>query len=218
MRVPFSTRTEAGRLLAARLESYKDRPDVIVLGLPRGGVPVAAEVAARLDAPLDILLVRKLGLPGQPELAFGAIASGSIRVLDEELISDAGITADVIEKITAREQLALEQREHLYRGERPPLDLSGRTVIVVDDGIATGATMHAALKDAQKRGARHVIIATPVMSTTAWERLAGEADDVICVAVPEYFYAVGVWYEEFEQVSDSEVERVLARCRSAQAV
>ena len=211
MVAPFANRAEAGRLLAAELEKYKSQSGVVVLGLPRGGVPVAFAIASALHAPLDVLPVRKLGMPGQKELAIGAIAPGGVRVLHKALIKGARIPSATIEQIAAEEKRVMERRERLYRDGRPPLQLRGQTVIVVDDGIATGATMHAALKAVKLQEAKFVIAAVPVASVEAWEVLAGEADEVVCLATPEPFYAVGLWYEEFPQVTDDEVRGMLAQ-------
>jgi putative phosphoribosyl transferase len=211
MVAPFANRAEAGRLLAAELKKYKSQSGLVVLGLPRGGVPVAFAIASALHAPLDVLPVRKLGMPGQKELAIGAIAPGGIRVLHKALIKGARVPAAAIEQIAAEERLVLEQRERLYRAGRPALQLRDQTVIVVDDGIATGATMHAALKAVKQQQPKSVIAAVPVASVEAWEVLAGEADEVVCLATPEPFYAVGLWYEEFPQVADEEVRRLLAQ-------
>jgi putative phosphoribosyl transferase len=211
MRLPFSNRVEAGRLLAAELKQYRDRPGVIVIGLPRGGVSTAFEVARALRAPLDVMPVRKLGTPGQKELAMGAIAPGGVRVLDERIIKELDIRQETIERITAAEKLTLNQRERSYRAGRPPRDLRDRTVILVDDGVATGSTMHAALKAVKQHRPTRVVAAVPVASDAAWGVLAGEADEVACLAIPEPFYAVGLWYEDFPQVSDEEVRRLLAQ-------
>jgi putative phosphoribosyl transferase len=212
MLLPFPNRTEAGRLLAAELKQFQGRSGLIVIALPRGGVPVAFEVASSLQAPLDVLPVRKLGTPGQKELAMGAIAPGGVRVLDTRIIKEFGISQGTIERITAAEKLILDQRERSYRAGRPPLDLRDRTVILVDDGVATGATMHAALKAVKQHHPSSVVAAVPVASDIAWEVLAGEADEVACLATPEPFYSVGLWYENFPQVSDEEVRRLLAQC------
>lgn len=209
MHVPFANRAEAGRLLATQLRKHKRQRSLAVLALPRGGVPVAFEVAVALAAPLDLLLVRKLGFPGQRELAIGAIATGGVQVLDEDLISAAGISSEVIERIAAAEQDTMKQRESLYRAGRPTLDIARRSVILVDDGVATGATMSAALKAARKRGADKVIVAAPVMSISSWEYLSSQADEVVCLAVPERFHAVGEWYEDFSQVEDQDVQHLL---------
>src|SRR5690242_8488600 len=210
MVAPFANRAEAGRLLAAELKKYTSQSDVVVLGLPRGGVPVAFAVARALHAPLDVLTVRKLGMPGQKELAMGAIAPGGVRVLHKALIKGARISSAEIEQIAAEEKRVMERGERLYRAGQPALPLRGRTVIVVDDGIATGATMHAALKAVKQQQPKSVIAAVPVASVEAWEVLAGEADEVVCLATPEPFYAVGLWYEEFPQVTDDEVRGMLA--------
>jgi putative phosphoribosyl transferase len=180
MLLPFPNRTEAGRLLAAELKQFQGRSGLIVIALPRGGVPVAFEVASSLQAPLDVLPVRKLGTPGQKELAMGAIAPGGVRVLDTRIIKEFGISQGTIERITAAEKLILDQRERSYRAGRPPLDLRDRTVILVDDGVATGATMHAALKAVKQHHPSSVVAAVPVASDIAWEVLAGEADEVAC--------------------------------------
>lgn len=211
MTLPLLNRTEAGRLLAAELKRYEGVPGLIVLGLPRGGVPVAFEVAWALQAPLDVLLVRKLGLPGEKELAIGAIATGGVRILDEALILSFGVSQESIEEIAAEEKRTLDRGERLYRAGRPPLDLLHRTVILVDDGIAMGATMRVAVKAARRQKPDCVIVAAPVVSVAAREILLTEADKVFCLATPEPFYAVGAWYEDFSQVSDEEVRRLLAR-------
>lgn len=210
MRISLLNRTEAGRLLAAEIKHYEGHPGLVVVGLPRGGVPVAFEVACALRAPLDVLVVRKLGLPGEKELAIGAIATGGVRVLDEALIRSFGIPRRLIEEITAEERLILDRRERLYRAGRPPLDLLHRTVIVVDDGVAMGATMRAAVKAVRQQKPDRVIVAAPVVSIPARKLLLTEADEVFCLATPEPFYAVGAWYEDFSQVSDEEVRRLLA--------
>lgn len=209
--VLLPNRIEAGRLLAAVLKQYQGRSGLLVLGLPRGGVPVAFEVARALHAPLDVLLVRKLGLPGEKELAIGAIALGGIRVLDRELIEALGIPDKVIEQIAAQEKRTLDLREHLYRSGQPPLDLAHRTVIIVDDGIATGSTMRAAVKAVRQQQPDRVVVAAPVASAPAYDQLRADADEVICLATPEPFYSVGSWYDEFLQVSDEEVQRLLAK-------
>ena len=201
----FADRTVAGRLLAEQLADYQGRDDVIVLGLPRGGVPVAAEAARELDAPLDVWVVRKLGVPGFPELAMGAIGPGGVRVLNEEIVADLGVSDSQIEEVTAAERLELERRQRAYRGEAGPPDLRGRTVILVDDGLATGATMRAAVAAARRAAAARVVVAVPVAAADAAERLGQEADEVVCVMIPRAFSSVGQWYDEFTQVSDQEV-------------
>ncbi|HWQ11283.1 MAG TPA: phosphoribosyltransferase [Roseiflexaceae bacterium] len=210
-RLPFRDRREAGRQLAAMLTAYAHRPDVLVLALPRGGVPVAFEVARALDAPLDVFLVRKLGVPGHEELAMGAIASGGVRVLNEQLVHTLSIPDHVIEAVAAREQQELARRERLYRGERPPPDLRGRTVILVDDGLATGATMYAAVKALRQQLPARIVVAVPIAAPEACAELSEEVDDIVCAATPEPFYAVGLWYADFSQTTDEEVRDLLRR-------
>lgn len=207
----FQDRYQAGRLLAERLEKYAGRPDVIVLGLPRGGVPVAYEIAKHLGVTLDVFIVRKLGVPGFEELALGAIASGGVRVLNEEVARVLPGAQSVIEEATGREQRELVRREQLYRGDRPPPDLSGRTVILVDDGLATGATMRAAVSALRQRGVGSIVVAVPVGAPETCRDLAGEVDEAICVISPDYFQAVGQFYDDFSQTSDDEVRKLLQR-------
>ena len=207
----FSNRTEAGRLLAEKLVKYAGRADVIVLGLPRGGVPVAFEVAQRLGVPLDVFLVRKLGVPGFEELAVGAIASGGVRVLNEDVLRALPNADETIESITARETAELERREQSYRDGRPAPELRDRIVILVDDGLATGATMRAAVKALRQRGAAKIVVAVPVGPPDTCREFEGEADETICASVPEFFQAVGQYYEDFSQTSDDEVRELLAR-------
>jgi predicted phosphoribosyltransferase len=206
----FRNRADAGWQLGDRLSMYADRADVIVLGLPRGGIPVAHEVARRLKAPLDVCLVRKLGVPTQPELAMGAIASGGIQVLSLELIRDLGIPHALVEQVVVRERLELERRDVLYRAGRPPADVRGRTVIVVDDGLATGSTMHAAVQALRQHAPARIVVAVPVGARETCDELRHVADEVVCASMPEPFRAVGFWYEEFGQTSDDEVRRLLA--------
>jgi putative phosphoribosyl transferase len=213
----FRDRAQAGRLLAERLRGYAGRDDVVVLGLPRGGVPVAFEVARTLDAPLDVFLVRKLGVPGHEELAFGAIATGGVRVLNRELIETLGMPPEWIEAIEARERRELERRERAYRGDRPPLDLKGRTVILVDDGLATGSTMVAAVEAVRQESPAQVVVAVPVAAPDVCAALQSVADEVTCVLTPSAFRAVGTWYEDFSQTSDDEVRDLLERARSMHA-
>lgn len=208
--LPLRDRHTAGRLLAAALEPYAARDDVIVLGLPRGGVPVAAEVARALGAELDLMVVRKLGTPGQEELAMGAIASGGGRVLNEDVVAQLRIPRDEIERAAERERAELERRERAYRGERPGPRLAGRCVILVDDGLATGATMRVAVQAARSAGAREVVVAVPVAPEDTVARLAREADDIVCLATPEPFMGVGRWYRDFAQTADREVADLLA--------
>lgn len=206
----FADRADAGRELADRLRAYHGRTDLIVLALPRGGVPVAAQVAQQLGAPLDLVLVRKLGVPGDPELAMGAIAEGDVKVLDTRLIRDLQIPRAVVDQVAAREHLELDRRDRDYRGRRPVPDLAGRTAIVVDDGLATGATMEAALTSVKARGAAAAIAAAPVGSQQTCARLRRIADDVICVERPASFGAVGTWYADFAPPTDDEVRRLIA--------
>jgi len=213
--LPFRNRHEAGRFLATKLTAYANRPDVLVLALPRGGVPVAYEVARELSAPLDIILVRKLGVPGQEELAMGAIAIGGVRVLNDHLVRALNIPDQLIEAVAEKEQQELAQREQLYRGDRPPLDVQGRTLIIVDDGLATGATMYAAVKALRQLRAARIVVAVPIASPETCEALGREVDDIICAVMPEPFYAVGLWYEDFSQTTDEEVRDLLMHSRKA---
>jgi erythromycin esterase-like protein/predicted phosphoribosyltransferase len=213
----FRDRAEAGSRLAGQLRQYAGRDDVVVLGLPRGGVPVAYEVASELGVPLDVYLVRKLGLPGHEELAFGAIATGGVRVLNKELIERLGLPPEWVEAIDAKERRELERRERAYRGERPPPDLAGRTVILVDDGLATGSTMLAAVQAARQDDPAKVVVAVPVAAPEVCETLRQVADEVVCAATPQPMRAVGLWYEDFSQTSDDEVRELLARARRPQA-
>jgi predicted phosphoribosyltransferase len=210
----FSDRAQAGRLLAERLRAYAKRDDVIVLALPRGGVPVAFEVARALDAPLDVFLVRKLGVPGHEELAFGAIAPGGTRVLNTPLIERLGLTAERIEAIDATERRELERRQRVYRDGRPPPDVAGRTVIVVDDGLATGSTMQAAVEAIRQDDPAQVVVAVPVADPGVCEALGTLADEVVCLSMPRPLRAVGAWYEAFSQTSDDEVRALLERARA----
>lgn len=211
----FADRSEGGKALVPLLKAYVGRKDVVVLGLPRGGVPVAFEVARALAAPLDVIVVRKLGAPGNPELAMGAIASGGGRFLNKEVIAMSGITPEDIERAEATERAELERRERLYRGDRPPLDVEGRTAILVDDGIATGATMQAAVRALRGADAARVVVAVPVAPADAPARFRGLADEFICVRAPSSFYAVGQFYGRFDQTSDEEVQGLLADAAGA---
>lgn len=204
----FEDRTEAGQRLSESLVGFKDRPDVLVLALPRGGVPVAFEVAQALRAPLDVFVVRKLGTPGNEELAMGAIASGGIRVLNESVVSALRIPADLIDEIAERELQELERRERVYRKDRPAFDLRGRTVILIDDGIATGSTMRAAIK-ALKPVAGRLVVAVPTVAYETAADLRPEVDELVALMTPTNFYAVGQWYEDFSQTTDSEVTDLL---------
>lgn len=205
----FRDRREAGRLLAAELARFADRPDVLVLGLPRGGVIVAAEVARGLRVPLDVWVVRKLALPENPELAIGAIARHGVRVQNDEAIRELGIGDDVIESVAASESVELERRERLYRGSRPFPDFAGKTAILVDDGLATGSTMRAAVLSVRALAPSRVVAAVPVGAAATCAELAGIADEVACLRTPDPFRAVGIWYEDFAQTTDEEVRDLL---------
>jgi putative phosphoribosyl transferase len=212
----FANRVEAGRALAAGLEVYSGRADVVVLGLPRGGVPVAAEVARALAAPLDVLLVRKLGAPGQPELAIGAIAEDGVTLVNDDVLQSLGLDADAIAHAIALERPELDRRLATYRGGRLARAVADRTVILVDDGLATGASMEAACRALATRGAARVVVAVPVAAREACERLRAFAHEVVAIATPSPFWAVGAWYADFEQTTDEEViAAVAAATRSA---
>ena len=206
----FRDRVDAGQKLAARLTEYAGRPDVLVLALPRGGVPVGAEVARALGVPLDVFLVRKLGVPGHAELAMGAIAAGGLQVLSEALIRDLGLPPSLVQQVAARERLELDRRHRLFRGSRPPISVRGRTILLIDDGLATGSTMQAAVMALRPQGPARIVVAAPVGARETCERLLRIADDVVCLEMPEPFTAVGLWYERFDQTSDEEVTRLLA--------
>ena len=210
----FQDRFDAGRSLASKLSHLAHRSDVVVLALPRGGVPVAYEVARALNAPLDIFVVRKLGLPGYAELAMGAIASGGVRVLNEGLVRELAITEDVIDAVVAKEERELERRERQYRDGRPPIEVEGRTVIIVDDGLATGSSMRVAALALKNRKPAHVVVAVPVAARETCAEFESEVDQVICAATPEPFWAVGQWYRDFSQTSDEEVRELLRRAAS----
>jgi predicted phosphoribosyltransferase len=207
----FVNRAEAGRLLAEKLGKYANRNDVVVLGLPRGGVPVAFEVAKHLNAALDVFIVRKLGVPGFEELAAGAIASGGVRVLNEEVVRAIPYAAEAIEAVTARETAELERREQTYREGRAAPELNDKIVILIDDGLATGATMRAAVKALRQRGTSRIIIAVPVGPPDTCEEIAREADEAICLMTPPFFQAVGQYYEDFSQTTDTDVRELLGR-------
>jgi putative phosphoribosyl transferase len=210
----FEDREDAGRALAKALAEYRGAADSIVLALPRGGVPVAFEIAQGLDLPLDVLVVRKLGLPSQPELAMGAIASGGAIVLNEDVLRFLPGRREDLEQVRRHEQAELERREREYRGDRPPLEMAGRVGILVDDGLATGATMEAAVQALRALRAKRVVVAVPVASVQARDRIAAVADEVVCLEMPPYFSAVGQWYRNFDQTSDAEVEDLLAKAQS----
>jgi predicted phosphoribosyltransferase len=205
----FRDRREAGRTLATRLTFLAGRRDLLVLALPRGGVPVAFEVARALRAPLDVFVVRKLGVPGQEELAMGAIATGRVRVLNEEVIGSLNLPPEVIDRAAALEQRELARREELYRGHRPPPEIEGRTILLIDDGIATGSTMLAAIRALRAQDAAAIVVGTPTIAPSAIPAIRQEADDIVAVLAPEEFRGVGMWYEDFTQTSDAEVNTLL---------
>ncbi|MGL5834909.1 MAG: phosphoribosyltransferase [Waterburya sp.] len=206
----FVDRTEAGRILATKLKTFTKRTDVIVLGLPRGGVPVAVEVVKALALPLDVCLVRKLGVPKHQELAMGAIASDGVRVLNYDIVSNLGIPSHTIDEVAARELCELQRRDQVYRGNRPFPNLKDHTVILVDDGIATGASMGAALNVLREKQPKSIIVATPIAPSSTCKKLKTEVDDVVCLIMPEPFYSVSLWYEDFPQTTDEEVRQLLA--------
>jgi putative phosphoribosyl transferase len=207
----FRDRADAGKQLAAKLMHYAGRDDVLVLALPRGGVPVGYEVAETLGAPLDVFLVRKLGVPGHEELAMGAIASGGVRVLNDQVVGMLRPSDEVIEKVEAAERRELDRREREYRGGRPPLDVRGKVVILVDDGLATGSSMRAAVTALRRLGPSRIVVAVPVGAAETCAEFEGEADEAICASEPDPFHAVGMWYEDFSQTTDEEVRELLTR-------
>jgi predicted phosphoribosyltransferase len=213
----FRDRADAGAVLADLLSSYAGRDDVLVLALPRGGVPVGYELARRLDVPLDVFVVRKLGVPGHEELAMGAIASGGVRVLNERVVDELGITDDEIARAANVEEHELARREQLYRDGRPPRQVEGRTVILVDDGLATGASMRAAAAAVRAQRPRRVVVAVPVAARRTCNELRAEVDEIVCATTPSMFFAVGSWYEDFSQTSDEEVRELLARAAGTRA-
>jgi len=217
MTARYRNRTDAGRRLAGLLQDYAGRPDVIVLGLPRGGVPVAFEVAQALHAPLDVFVVRKLGLPAHPELAIGAIASGGVRIVDQGALRRFGVTEEQLAAVAATEERELRRREGQYRDGLPLPDVAGKTVILIDDGLATGATMAAAATALRAQGPGRLVVAVPVAAAETCEAFQGLVDEVVCGATPEPFHAVGLWYEDFSQTSDDEVRELLARSRDRAA-
>ncbi len=210
----FADRREAGRRLAEAVEPVVRGEDVVVLGLPRGGVPVAEEVARAIGAPLDVLVVRKLGVPWQPELAFGAISTGGVLVMNEDVVQAAALGPEEIDQVVGRERIELERRETMLHGGRDPLAVEGRTVVLVDDGIATGATVRAALRALGERGVTRSVLACPVAPIETVRALESEADEVVCLSTPTPFLAVGSWYRDFSAVSDAEVREILARAES----
>ncbi len=215
MKLPIPDRRAAGRALAEALDRYAGRKDVIVLALPRGGVPVAAEIARGLDVPLDVMLVRKLGAPWQPELAMGAIASGGVRVMNDEVVRGMGISPEAIERVAQEELKELERRERAYRGNRPWPDLTDKTVILVDDGLATGATMHAAIDAVRAQNPAQIVVAVPVAPPDTVRALEPLVDEVVCLFQPEPFMAIGQWYQDFSQLTDAEVQALLEEQEAA---
>lgn len=211
----FRNRIDAGRTLASRLTAYAHRPDVLVLGLPRGGIPVAYEVARELGVPLDVFVVRKLGMPGHEEYAIGAIATGGVRIINEEAIRTFGVTDAEIEAVTAEELRELDRRERRYRDNRPPPTVAGKTIILVDDGLATGSTMRAAVEALRQEGPARIVVAVPTAAPETCDEMAGHVDEMICAMTPEPFYAVGLWYDDFGQTSDEEVHDLLALASEA---
>jgi len=207
----FLNRSEAGQVLARALEQFKNAPDALVLALPRGGVPVAYEVARTLNLPLDVFVVRKLGVPGHEELAMGAIASGGVRALNDSVIRDLDIPESTIDRVAVREEEELRRREHAYRGEKPAPRIAGRTVILVDDGLATGSTMKAAVAALRQQRPKAIVVAVPLAPLETCEDLKSKADEVICALTPEPFYSVGLWYENFEQTTDKEVTDLIQK-------
>jgi putative phosphoribosyl transferase len=214
----YRDRFEAGQRLATKLMTYANRQDVLVLALPRGGVPVAYEVAKALHAPLDVFIVRKLGVPGREELAMGAIATGGIRVLNETVVSMLHIPERIIDAVTVREQQELERRQHLYRDDRPAPDVQGRIVILIDDGLATGSTMRAAIAALRLQHPARIVVAVPVAAPSTCEELGREVDEIVCAQTPEPFYGVGLWYQDFSQTTDEEVHDLLAQSEQEKPV
>lgn len=211
MTTRFRDRVEAGQLLARSLLAYANRSDVIVLGLPRGGVPVAFEVARALQVPMDICLVRKLGVPSHKELAMGAIASDGVRVLNYDVVGWLGISGKVIDEVAAKELRELQRRDRAYRGDHPPPDLRDRTVLLVDDGIATGATIKAAISVIQKETPQRIVVAVPVAAAETCQELRQQVEEVVCLKTPQPFYAIGLWYDNFAQTTDGEVCALLSQ-------
>jgi putative phosphoribosyl transferase len=210
----FKDRNHAGQILAKRLERYSAQNDILVLALPRGGVPVAFEIARELSAPLDVFLVRKLGLPGHPELAMGAIASGGIRVLNEDVIHGLSVPEDVIASVAESELQELERREQAYRGKQPGLDVHGKTIILVDDGLATGASMRAAVAGLKAQSPGRIIVAVPTASPDTCGEFESEVDEILCAVTPQPFLGVGIWYDDFSQTTDEEVRELLEKSKT----
>lgn len=217
MRKRFADRSEAGQQLATRLLAFAGRPDTLVLALPRGGVPVGFEIARALAVPLDVFIVRKIGVPDQPELAMGAIASGGVEVVNQQTMDVLGIDEATFRAVVERERAELARREQAYRGGRPALDIRGRRVIVVDDGLATGASMRSAVQALRRQEPAQIVVAVPVGAPGTCETLAQIADDLVCLHMPEPFYAIGLWYEDFSQTSDVQVRTMLEQAREFSA-
>jgi len=207
----FQDRSQAGRVLASRLMKYARRPDTVVLALPRGGVPVGFEISKELGLPVDVFIVRKLGVPGHEELAMGAIASGGVRYINEDVTNELGITTDIIDAVSRLEEREIERRERVYRSGRPPLDTQEKTIILVDDGLATGSTMLAAIAALRQRKPARIVVAVPAAARETYTRIAREVDEIVCLAMPDPFLAVGHWYHSFSQTTDDEVRDLLAR-------
>ena len=207
----FRDRTEAGQILASKLTKYVNQVDTVILALPRGGVPVAYEIGKELGLPIDVFVVRKLGVPGHEELAMGAIASGGVRHINRDVVDQLRIESETIDVASRREQKEIERRERLYRGQRPPVDVRNKTVILVDDGLATGSTMRAAIAALRQHRPARIVVAVPTAAPQTCSEIADEVDEIICAATPETFYAVGQWYQEFSQTTDDEVRELLAR-------
>ena len=207
----FRDRTEAGQILASKLTKYLNQVNTIILALPRGGVPVAYEIGKQLGLPVDIFVVRKLGVPGHEELAMGAIASGGVRHINRDVVDQLRIDSETIDIASRREQKEIERREQLYRGQRPPVDVRNKTVILVDDGLATGSTMRVAIAALRQHRPARIVVAVPAAAPQTCSEIADEVDEIICAATPEPFYAVGQWYQEFSQTTDEEVRELLAR-------
>jgi putative phosphoribosyl transferase len=209
----FRNRTEAGQILAQHLTAYTNRENLLVLALPRGGVPVAFEVATALNAPLDVCIVRKLGLPGHKELAMGAIASGGIEVLNNDVINTLGIKKEIIQGVAAEELQELQRRDRTYRGDAPPINVKNQTIILIDDGIATGSTIGAAIALLKQQQPASIVVAVPVAPRSTYKELHSEVDEIVCLQTPELMSAIGVWYEDFSQTTDEEVRELLGHFR-----
>jgi predicted phosphoribosyltransferase len=209
----YLDRRQAGRVLAGALHGYQGRADVLVLALPRGGVPVAYEVASAIGAPLDVFVVRKLGVPRHEELAMGAVASGGVRVLNDEVVDELNVPDEVLDSVVTREIRELERREKVYRGDRPPLDVAGKTVVLIDDGLATGSTMRAAIAGLRQLHPHRIVVAVPIAAASTCRTVSAEVDEMVCAVTPDPFIAVGLWYDDFSATSDDEVRALLAHAQ-----